>query len=69
MDGKDVAEQAYKNGYEQGKADAAKEIFKTVYGFTAYEEVGIRYLIRAEAEKYGVSLPKQPRKGLNGFEK
>lgn len=69
MDNKDVAEQAYKNGYEQGKADAAKAIFTKIYGFTAYEEVGIRYLIRAEAETWGVSLPKQPRKGLNGFEK
>lgn len=54
--------------YEQGKLDAAKEIFKKVYGFTAEDEVGTRYLIRELALEYGVELPKMPRKGLNGFE-
>lgn len=55
--------------YEQGNLDAAKEIFPKVYSFTAENEVGTRYLIRELAHsKYGVELPKQPRKGLNGFE-
>ncbi len=54
--------------YEQGKLDAAKEIFPKVYSFTAENEVGTRYLMRELALEYGVELPKQPRKGLNGFE-
>ena len=69
MDNKDVAEQAYKNGYEQGKVDAAKEIFKKVYSYTIEKEVGTRYLIRRLAKEYGIELPRQLRKGLNGFEK
>ena len=68
MDEKDIAEQAYNKGYAEGRQEAAKEIFKKVYGFTAEDEVGTRYLIRELALEYGVELPKMPRKGLNGFE-
>ena len=56
------------NTYEQGKLEAAKEIFPKVYGYTCDNEVGTRYLIRELALEYGVELPKMPRKGLNGFE-
>ena len=55
--------------YEQGKLDAAKEIFPKIYGYTEKNEVAMRYLIRELASEYGVKLPKMPRKGLNGFEK
>ena len=69
MDVKDIAEQAYKKGYAEGRKDAAKEIFAKVYSYTAENEVGTRYLIRELAHsKYGVELPKMPRKGLTGFE-
>lgn len=68
MDEKDIAEQAYLKGFEEGRLKAAKEIFKKVYSFTAENEVGTRYLIRELALEYGVELPKMPRKGLNGFE-
>ena len=47
----------------------AKKIFEKVYSLTAPKEVGMRCLLREEALKYGVELPKQPRLGLNGFEK
>lgn len=69
MDSKDIAEQAYLKGYEEGRLSAAQEIFKKVYSYTAETEVGTRYLIRSLAKEYGIELPKQPRKGLNGFEK
>ena len=68
MDGKDIAEQAYNKGYEEGRQETAKEIFEKVYSFTAENEVGTRYLMRELALEYGVELPKMPRKGLNGFE-
>ncbi|MBQ7913760.1 MAG: hypothetical protein IJ308_08510 [Clostridia bacterium] len=69
MDEKNIAEKAYKKGYEESRKQTAEEIFKKVYGFTAEDEVGTRYLIRELAHsKYGVELPKMPRKGLNGFE-
>ena len=69
MDNKDVAEQAYLKGYDEGRLSAAQEIFKKVYSYTIEKEVGTRYLVRRLAKEYGVELPKQPRKGLNGFEK
>jgi hypothetical protein len=69
MDNKDVAEQAYLKGYEEGRTKTAQEIFKKVYSYTVEKEVGTRYLIRRLASEYGIELPKQRRKGLNGFEK
>lgn len=69
MDKQDIAEQAYLKGYEEGRKKAAQEIFKKVYGFTSEKEVGTRYLMWDLAKQYDVELPKQPRKGLNGFEK
>ena len=68
MDEKDIAEQAYNKGFEEGMKKAAQEIFKKVYGYTEKNEVAMRYLIRTLASEYGVELPKMPRKGLNGFE-
>lgn len=69
MDIKDIAEQAYLEGYDKGRLSAAQEIFKKVYSYTAVTEVGTRYLIRSLAREYGIELPRQLRKGLNGFEK
>ena len=54
---------------EKVRYKTAKEIFEKVYSLTLAKEVGTRCLLREEAAKYGVELPKQPRMGINGFEK
>ena len=58
MDIKDVAEQAYKNGYEDGKQEKAKEIFQELYEKASSTVSGklklTRYQIEQLAERHGV---------------
>ena len=58
MDIKDIAEQAYKNGYEDGRKEMAKEIFQELYEKASLTVSGklklTRYQIEQLAEKHGV---------------
>lgn len=58
MDVKDAVEQAYKNGYEDGKKEMAKTIFQDLYEKARLNISGkvklTKYQIEQLAEKYGV---------------
>lgn len=51
MDKQDIAEQAYKNGYEQGKTDTAKEILSM---FDDRNYISESELKKAIAKRFGV---------------
>lgn len=58
MDIKDIAEQAYQHGYEDGRKEMAEEILRYLYEKASANISGklklTRYQIEQLAEKYGV---------------
>ena len=58
MDIKDIAEQAYKKGYEDGRKEMAEELLRYLYEKASANISGklklTRYQIEQLAEKYGV---------------